>query len=141
MIRRPPRATRTDTLFPYTTLFRSRCVSEGASAEGPSLLDPPSHLHDAAYRQHDGAADRRARRGRQHSTPGIGRGPAARRRPEARLLGEAVAQLARGLGGHVGELAQEDRPLHAALHKHRALVPLIGLAAHELQLLEAVAGS
>src|SRR3546814_12980757 len=24
MIRRPPRATRTDTLFPYTTLFRSR---------------------------------------------------------------------------------------------------------------------
>src|SRR3546814_6334235 len=29
MIRRPPRSTRTDTLFPYTTLFRSfgaRCV-------------------------------------------------------------------------------------------------------------------
>src|SRR3546814_1634595 len=30
MIRRPPRSTRTDTLFPYTTLFRSagRCVNE-----------------------------------------------------------------------------------------------------------------
>src|SRR3546814_2669192 len=26
MIRRPPRSTRTDTLFPYTTLFRSRGV-------------------------------------------------------------------------------------------------------------------
>src|SRR3546814_11581850 len=26
MIRRPPRSTRTDTLFPYTTLFRSECV-------------------------------------------------------------------------------------------------------------------
>src|SRR3546814_5656585 len=26
MIRRPPRSTRTDTLFPYTTLFRSRAV-------------------------------------------------------------------------------------------------------------------
>src|SRR3546814_7483811 len=26
MIRRPPRSTRTDTLFPYTTLFRSPCV-------------------------------------------------------------------------------------------------------------------
>src|SRR3546814_5992489 len=25
MIRRPPRSTRTDTLFPYTTLFRSVC--------------------------------------------------------------------------------------------------------------------
>src|SRR3546814_3429476 len=26
MIRRPPRSTRTDTLFPYTTLFRSRTL-------------------------------------------------------------------------------------------------------------------
>src|SRR3546814_10982400 len=26
MIRRPPRSTRTDTLFPYTTLFRSRDI-------------------------------------------------------------------------------------------------------------------
>src|SRR3546814_1607879 len=26
MIRRPPRSTRTDTLFPYTTLFRSLCT-------------------------------------------------------------------------------------------------------------------
>src|SRR3546814_5241801 len=30
MIRRPPRSTRTDTLFPYTTLFRSRSVGGGA---------------------------------------------------------------------------------------------------------------
>src|SRR6056297_3877068 len=34
MIRRPPRSTRTDTLFPYTTLFRSR-----ASGRPPCL--PP----------------------------------------------------------------------------------------------------
>src|SRR3546814_7221961 len=27
MIRRPPRSTRTDTLFPYTTLFRSQSVN------------------------------------------------------------------------------------------------------------------
>src|SRR3546814_14504705 len=27
MIRRPPRSTRTDTLFPYTTLFRSLVIS------------------------------------------------------------------------------------------------------------------
>src|SRR6056297_2685292 len=26
MILRPPRSTRSDTLFPYTTLFRSRCA-------------------------------------------------------------------------------------------------------------------
>src|SRR3546814_17111585 len=29
MIRRPPRSTRTDTLFPYTTLFRSLLVGAG----------------------------------------------------------------------------------------------------------------
>src|SRR3546814_8602322 len=30
MIRRPPRSTRTDTLFPYTTLFRSLLLALGA---------------------------------------------------------------------------------------------------------------
>src|SRR3546814_12639071 len=30
MIRRPPRSTRTDTLFPYTTLFRSKGRVSGA---------------------------------------------------------------------------------------------------------------
>src|SRR3546814_10409503 len=39
MIRRPPRSTRTDTLFPYTTLFRSRrcagdCLGRCAAARG-----------------------------------------------------------------------------------------------------------
>src|SRR3546814_13142410 len=29
MIRRPPRSTRTDTLFPYTTLFRSIGITHG----------------------------------------------------------------------------------------------------------------
>src|SRR3546814_9047438 len=33
MIRRPPRATRTDTLFPYTTLFRSRRRAGAAERE------------------------------------------------------------------------------------------------------------
>src|SRR3546814_4877332 len=34
MIRRPPRSTRTDTLFPYTTLFRSGHVGDGAARAG-----------------------------------------------------------------------------------------------------------
>src|SRR3546814_20923783 len=34
MIRRPPRSTRTDTLFPYTTLFRSRgSIMSGSSSK------------------------------------------------------------------------------------------------------------
>src|SRR3546814_20419129 len=32
MIRRPPRSTRTDTLFPYTTLFRSPALLRGTAA-------------------------------------------------------------------------------------------------------------
>src|SRR3546814_20709949 len=36
MIRRPPRSTRTDTLFPYTTLFRSDQPSTAAVARGPA---------------------------------------------------------------------------------------------------------
>src|SRR3546814_10279365 len=37
MIRRPPRSTRTDTLFPYTTLFRS--VQRAHKALGPGCQD------------------------------------------------------------------------------------------------------
>src|SRR3546814_2645074 len=40
MIRRPPRSTRTDTLFPYTTLFRSWFGAWG----------PPQHLAQARLR-------------------------------------------------------------------------------------------
>src|SRR3546814_7065456 len=38
MIRRPPRATRTYTLFPYTTLFRSKVIggAERQQPEGPA---------------------------------------------------------------------------------------------------------
>src|SRR3546814_4841069 len=35
MIRRPPRSTRTDTLFPYTTLFRSRDASSRHRTSAP----------------------------------------------------------------------------------------------------------
>src|SRR3546814_8249490 len=40
MIRRPPRSTRTDTLFPYTTLFRSwgTALAALASARADTLL-------------------------------------------------------------------------------------------------------
>src|SRR6056297_4350306 len=49
MIRRPPRSTRTDTLFPYTTLFRSPAVAGRplerglqiiCAGEGPSPASP-----------------------------------------------------------------------------------------------------
>src|SRR3546814_6081976 len=50
MIRRPPRSTRTDTLFPYTTLFRS-----AQAFRGRPLLRRPGRDHGAGGgRQDDG---------------------------------------------------------------------------------------
>src|SRR3546814_8551235 len=45
MIRRPPRSTRTDTLFPYTTLFRSDAqLVQRALGGQVRLLDDPDDL-------------------------------------------------------------------------------------------------
>src|SRR3546814_4233720 len=52
MIRRPPRSTRTDTLFPYTTLFRSAVPeaedAHGRAGAGPLLADveQPGEQHE-----------------------------------------------------------------------------------------------
>src|SRR3546814_3412381 len=42
MLRRPPRSTRTDTLFPYTTLFRS--FREGAEHRSYPVVDEQGRL-------------------------------------------------------------------------------------------------
>src|SRR3546814_6541405 len=68
MIRRPPRSTRTDTRFPYTTLFRSRvdgieveAVREARAPAGRELpvlaLDVVHHhrVRPGQERRHDGA--------------------------------------------------------------------------------------
>src|SRR3546814_14918993 len=82
MIRRPPRSTRTDTLFPYTTLFRS----SAAGAAHP--LSQVPRLVDAAARQrlwrglpyggrrsapcaHDGVVYRAVLRDAQHGAPAV----------------------------------------------------------------------
>src|SRR3546814_7586469 len=57
MIRRPPRSTRTDTLFPYTTLFRSPLLRGGAADRA------------VRFRQFSGDGQiHPARRGRRMST-------------------------------------------------------------------------
>src|SRR3546814_13765458 len=43
MIRRPPSSTRTDTLFPYTTLFRSG--RSGRKGSTPHVRDQPRGVH------------------------------------------------------------------------------------------------
>src|SRR3546814_11505086 len=48
MIRRPPRSTRTDTLFPYTTLFRSDLGNDRADILGGAAVDAAGALQDVA---------------------------------------------------------------------------------------------
>src|SRR3546814_5500191 len=75
MIRRPPRSTRTDTLFPYTTLFRSsRRLRRAAGDLGARLGRPvePGRHETGAARRHGGAV-----------RPCVAGGPAARPRGAA----------------------------------------------------------
>src|SRR3546814_9376100 len=43
MIRRPPRSTRTDTLFPHTTLFRSQQLPVVGASISPGLEEVPTY--------------------------------------------------------------------------------------------------
>src|SRR3546814_7366804 len=52
MIRRPPRATRTDTLFPYTTLFRAHAARDDLAREGSIDRDAIERAAAAASGRH-----------------------------------------------------------------------------------------
>src|SRR3546814_12432753 len=52
MIRRPPRSTRTDTLLPYTTLFRSHVGGQDRLARSQSPCMQVVHSVDIGLRQH-----------------------------------------------------------------------------------------
>src|SRR3546814_5751260 len=71
MIRRPPRSTRTDTLFPYTTLFRSG-FGEGERREQLALLPlEREHGHERQCDDEQAEEQRRADldRGLSDDTP------------------------------------------------------------------------
>src|SRR3546814_2328720 len=80
MIRRPPRSTRTDTLFPYTTLFRS--ALRGAGAAGDERRRPRRPLSDSPVVEAARVVD------------------LARRRPD-RDRGILVAAWPRAAAGHL----------------------------------------
>src|SRR3546814_7923961 len=58
MIRRPPRSTRTDTLFPYTTLFRSRPPAPHGPLHGCALRKAASRPPSIAARRARGPCSR-----------------------------------------------------------------------------------
>src|SRR3546814_2957888 len=87
MIRRPPRSTRTDTLFPYTTLLRSHRMVAGAAGRR-------RHGHGAAGPA--GAAP--GGRGARQVDPGVQDHLQAQ--PRLPRLGDALLDAARLRHGH-----------------------------------------
>src|SRR3546814_8461358 len=88
MIRRPPRSTRTDTLFPYTTLFRSHAFPAPRIrsfdhwrifSAHPSLLDERERC--ARQKRHQSRAGARPDIGRAHVCT-----PVTNAHPVCRLL-------------------------------------------------------
>src|SRR3546814_5262763 len=77
MIRRPPRSTRTDTLFPYTTLFRSHHLIAAMGADIVERLNSviaAARHHDRRVPDLDGLGEEAALFGKQfhpaHGQPG-----------------------------------------------------------------------
>src|SRR3546814_5300021 len=104
MIRRPPRSTRTDTLFPYTTLFRSLLCARISLYHRPRPVSPA--LGRLARGQFP--ADRRTRGQR----PIFPFGSEDRhRRPASGLVPDALAELAGRIGAD-GERRQEIGRAH-----------------------------
>src|SRR3546814_16770455 len=57
MLRRPPRSTRTDTLLPYTTLFRSLQPRAG-EGDGEGCLEPTAQFRVAGSERRTGEPQR-----------------------------------------------------------------------------------
>src|SRR3546814_19156704 len=95
MIRRPPRSTRTDTLFPYTTLFRSNAPPAPSSRAGGIALLLPGARHPFPDRAAKDLPGRVARQGRDdlHRFRRLEAGQ-PRAAPAAKLvLAECLARL------------------------------------------------
>src|SRR3546814_11610601 len=82
LLRRPPRSTRTDTLFPYTTLFRA----PGAGGDEPSRRQPAARGAPGT----GAAGGLLARDGGAGAEETAGRRQAARARQDRRGLRDAL---------------------------------------------------
>src|SRR3546814_12587120 len=106
MIRRPPRSTRTDTLFPYTTLFRSRGCLE-AEASGAAIAARSGQPAAAA------GVDERTRAGRL-----VGRAVASVANLLDLRLAVVAGSVALGFGDAFFAAPQDELAARACLALH-----------------------
>src|SRR3546814_381373 len=106
MIRRPPRSTRTDTLFPYTTLFRS------------------VELHATAGEELDAVVGHRVVRGAQHHAEvGVERGGQEGDTRRGHHTEEEYVDPCRGQSRHDGCLEELPGDPGVAPHHRHGTVP------------------
>src|SRR3546814_5402591 len=114
-IRRPPRSTRTDTLFPYTTLFRSKGASQGRDrrrAEGAQVSAPGiGPKYRRAVRLPDSSPE--ARGGSREPAP-AGRFAALQRPPAVSILQGRVPSQ------EFSPVMAQARPSKDFIHRSRA---------------------
>src|SRR3546814_16703415 len=117
MIRLPPRSTRTDTLFPYTTLFRSHAAGDRPRlvARAPEAVEAVGALDRAAGILRDpqavrfGAVEREKNGRAERHISGVG--------GDADAPGDRHAERAQRAGA--GQFAKED-PAWILVHHRRA---------------------
>src|SRR3546814_4224890 len=132
MVRRPPRSTRTDTLFPYTTLFRAAApLSQDRfrPLRADDARQPGGCRAAAGGSRRDGLAPEQHR---IYARPGGRRPAAARQRPAAfggrRRPGVALSGAATRNGGDRREASRAtplERPafnlIHSSVERERVV--------------------
>src|SRR3546814_18043600 len=68
MILRPPRSTRTDTLFPYTTRFRSEGTPPRVIESGPSRASRSTFRKTRIQEHEMGKGDRKTAKGKRYNS-------------------------------------------------------------------------
>src|SRR3546814_19997988 len=104
MIRRPPRSTRTDTLFPYTTLFRSHLAFAHRVEEELEVPQRPAERGEQVVQEQRGA-------------PAIGVGRLAR--PADELTRGAVAHDQEAAPDRIGDEPAEPDQAHSRSEERR----------------------
>src|SRR3546814_17505380 len=106
MIRRPPRSTRTDTLFPYTTLFRSdrgRPDTSGHDEADDRIADHGVDARPAQCRRADGNSGYRARHAEDRPIPVAHHRPLSPARARRLHMPRCAAQSAENGRASYGE--------------------------------------
>src|SRR3546814_10174442 len=109
MIRRPPRSTRTDTLFPYTKLFRSTPATESRVAAQRDVADA-AHAPRFAHLARP-CADRGARRRSEEHTSEL---------QSLMRISYAVFCLKKQISNHQ-HLDRTTNPLHTVNLRHSSV--------------------